>query len=305
MVCESCSSSPTQSPVRTKLSIRRNFLQKRLENKERFRTQTLSESSFSPSGSVDSPPSSAEVNIHFQLQKEANLVLKTLNATKSSNDELLDCETLSLVSNDDDSEHNSASSVNYRTYHKSWGITQTNIPVIANVSPEYNNTDEITNGSSQEPQNSISSDESVADNAAITKPKIVKPHDTTTEKAHIQESPKAIRGRRKPLYSKSNLSNKITPKNIRPVKNVSSNLITNVSSNFKPTNVLKPNKTMPTKIALSKSPIVQNKTANTYHNRSFPQYGLPKTSPARGSNMKNSPKPTATGIGINPSSNGK
>lgn len=129
-------SSPAQSPARTKLSIRRNFIQKRLENKERFRTQTLSESSFSPDVSSSSPPIIGESEIHLQLEKEANLVLKTLLDTKSSQDELIDCETLSLVSNDDDSEHNSGGSVNYRTYHKSWSIRKNIMSVDVCVEPK-------------------------------------------------------------------------------------------------------------------------------------------------------------------------
>ncbi|XP_044262844.1 LOW QUALITY PROTEIN: uncharacterized protein LOC123010207 [Tribolium madens] len=143
---------------KTKSSIRKNFLQKRLENKDRFKTQTLS-----PKPDLD-------------LEKEANLVLKNLQETKTS-EELLDCETLSLVSNDDDSEQNS---VNYRTYHKSWGLKK-NIPVI-------------------EP---------------VTKPKIVKPSEE-------EDQVKAIRGRRKPLYSKP------TPKSLKP-----SNLVRNITTSIK------------------------------------------------------------------------
>lgn len=277
-----------------------------MENKERFRTQTLNESSFSPCGSIDSPPSSAETNIHFQLQKEANLVLKTLHATKSSNDELLDCETLSLVSNDDDSEHNSASSVNYRTYHKSWGISQKNIPVIA-LSSESKNGDSLNYVSSQKLQDTDSTDESLEGNEAIIgKPKIIKPHENITKEPQLEEVPKAIRGRRKPLYSKSNLSSKIIPKNIKPIKTVTSNLVTNVSSSFRPTNGLKQPKTIQSKMIIPKSPIVNNKITNTNYNRSPPQYGSPKTSSARVSNNRNSPK-ASTGIDkqSNPSSKGK
>lgn len=290
----SCSSSPIVSPARTKLSIRRNFLQKRLENKDRFRTQTLSESSFSPSASLDSPPLSAEVDIHLHLQKEANLILKTLHATKTSNDELLDCETLSLVSNDDDSEHNSASSVSYRTYHKSWGISQNNIPVIASV-PSVNNTEDLVNNLCPEAlQFNASTEEDAEENEQTkSKPKIVKPNGKPPEEFQLEESPpKAIRGRRKPLYSKSNLTSKITPKSIRPVRNVTSNLVKNVSSNFKPTNVLTPITNRQMKTVTSTSSTVKSKTI-----RPVSQSSSPKTSPARVPTVKGSPKHTPTGVG--------
>lgn len=77
-------------------------MQKRLENKDRFKTQTLNEASFSPELSA-----SPETDLHLMVQREANLVLKSLRETKTTTDELLECETLSLVSNDDDSEQNS------------------------------------------------------------------------------------------------------------------------------------------------------------------------------------------------------
>jgi adenomatosis polyposis coli protein len=101
-VPDSPQSTPSGSPSRTKLSIRRNFMQKRLENKDRFKTQTLNEASFSPELSA-----SPETDLHLMVQREANLVLKSLRETKTTTDELLECETLSLVSNDDDSEQNS------------------------------------------------------------------------------------------------------------------------------------------------------------------------------------------------------
>lgn len=68
----SCSSSPSQSPAKSKLSIRRNFIQKRFENKERFRTRTLSETSFSPDVSSSSPPLNGDSEVQLHLQKEAN-----------------------------------------------------------------------------------------------------------------------------------------------------------------------------------------------------------------------------------------
>lgn len=256
----------------------------------------MSESSFS-NASLDSPPLSADVDIQIQLQKEADLVLKTLRATKSSHDELLDCETLSLVSNDDDSEHNSASSVNYRTYHKSWGISQNNIPIISSL-PLVNKTENLANNlPSEQLIDTCSGEESSLENEhAIAKPKIVKPDENPPEDSRIEESPKAIRGRRKPLYSKSGLSSKIASKTIRPVRNVTSNLVTNVSSNFKPSNIMKPNTNLQARTVISKSASPQGRAASA--SKAVSQYSSPKTSPARTSATKSSPKKSLSGSGI-------
>lgn len=258
-----------------------------MENKERFQTQTLTESSIL-SGS---PPLSAESDTSFNLQKEADLVLKTLHATKSSHDDLLDCETLSLVSNDDDSEHNSASSINYRTYHKSWGISQNNIPIIS--STPVNKTEDVVNSLCSQESHNIDSDEEESSEITqhiINKPKIVKPIDNHPDKTQNQNSPKGIRGRRKPLYSKSNLNNKIAPKSVRPVRNVTSNLVKNVTSNFKPIGVLKPISSKQTKTVTSKPVINHSKMTTGGSSRSVSQSNSPKTSPARAPTAKGSPK---------------
>ncbi|XP_076254501.1 uncharacterized protein LOC143192764 isoform X3 [Rhynchophorus ferrugineus] len=257
------SSSASPSPTRTKLSIRRNFMQKRLENKERFRTQTLSESSFgSPELASASPPCEAN-DIHFLVQKEADLVLKTLRDSKFPQDEMLDCETLSLVSNDEDSEHNSGSSMNYRTYHKSWGSKKQNLPVISSADmnghaeetlrkPDEQQTQQcpaecaLSESERVVPDPPIGAPESDEHNSdqenqekAIAKPKIVKPtagaEPVTEENSREEEEQqvKAVRGRRKPLYSKSNINNKISPKTIKPARSMTSNLVTNVSSTLK------------------------------------------------------------------------
>lgn len=224
--------------------------------------------------------------------------MKTLRATKSSHDELLDCETLSLVSNDDDSEHNSASSVNYRTYHKSWGISQNNIPIISSV-PSVHTTENLANNlpSSQELKDTCSGEESSLENEhTVAKPKIVKPDENPPEESQIHESPKAIRGRRKPLYSKSNLSSKITSKNIRPVRNVTSNLVTNVTSNFKPSNIMTQKTNLQAKAGISKLTTPQYRTVNS--SKLVSQYSSPKTSPARAPTTKSSPKKSCSGLGM-------
>ncbi|XP_018575110.1 adenomatous polyposis coli protein isoform X2 [Anoplophora glabripennis] len=304
----SCGSSPAQSPARTKLSIRRNFMQKRLENKDRFRTQTLSESSFSPEISSASPPLiNGDAELHLHLQKEADLVLRTLRDTKTTQDELLDCETLSLVSNDDDSEHNSGSSVNYRTYHKSWGFRK-NIPI---VNSENNNEDGLVNC-----QSNFSNDpEQLSDELTVTnvrdeylnedggeeraepkpagKPKIVKPEEKPVEQAEEavnEEQGRGIRGRRKPLYSKSNINNKVAPKNIKPAKTMASNLVKNVTSTLKSGTALKTVVVKQNKTTAVKPPVTQSRTSSGYGSKTLSNSSSPKTSPARVPLSKGSPK---------------
>lgn len=51
---------------------------------------------------------------------------------------MLDSETLSLVSNDEDSEHNSGGSMNYRTYHRSWSLKKPDTPVISSEANVHN-----------------------------------------------------------------------------------------------------------------------------------------------------------------------
>lgn len=307
----SCGSSPAQSPARTKLSIRRNFMQKRLENKDRFRTQTLSESSFSPEISSASPPLiNGEAELHLHLQKEADLVLRTLRDTKTTQDELLDCETLSLVSNDDDSEHNSGSSVNYRTYHKSWGFRKNNVPII---NSENNNEDGLVNC-----QSNFSNDpERLSNELTITnlhneflngedeeeerelksmgKPKIVKPEEKPVEQVEEtvnEEQGRGIRGRRKPLYSKSNI-NRIVPKNAKPIKTTtSSNVTKTVTSILKPGTTLKSVVNKQNKTTVVKSPVIQSRASSGYGSKTLSNSSSPKTSPARTPLSKGSPKHT-------------
>ncbi|CAH0552603.1 unnamed protein product [Brassicogethes aeneus] len=279
----------TKSPAKTKLSIRQNFMQKRLENKERFKTQTLNESSFSPDVSS---VSNGESDMHLLVQQEANLILKTLSETKTNADELLDCETVSLVSNDEDSEHNSGCSINYRTYHKSWGFRKNNVPVIqSNLVQGENDLANYQQGNlDNDPQieesDQQSEDESEEEVKVIGKPKITKPGEKIQK---VQEEPevKAIRGRRKPLFSKSNYGNKAISKTVKPVKTVNSNLLKNVTSTFKTGTNIKP--TANKQNVTVKPPISQSRVSSGYGSQSL----SPKTSPARLIN-KNNTRPSIT-----------
>lgn len=170
------------------------------KNLERFKTRTLNDN-----------------ELHNLVQEEANLVLKSLKETKSVTEDLLECETLSLVSNEDDSENNSGSSVNYRTYHKSWSL-KPNVPVIHPLTIDPLNCHESNLSDDQE------------EPKVPAKPKIVKPSEkpaVVVEEKPQQEEVKAIRGRRKPLYTKT------------APKTVNSNLVKNVTSTVKSSTVLK------------------------------------------------------------------
>lgn len=248
--------SPIYSPSKSKLCIRRNFLQKRLENRDRFKTKTLSESSLSPEilSSSPTPNVNNSADLHLLLQKEANVILKTLSETKSKADELLDCETLSLVSNEDDSEYNSGCSINYRTYHKSWGFAENgcHLPVVIAASSEHNGLENYHGRNSYNDRyattdnsEDVGSEQNVSDQSsehsgeneakqAVGKPKIVKPGEKIAQNDDnevAEEHGKGIRGRRKALYSK-NGPNKTIPKpfsgitNANNLKNTTSKLTT-------------------------------------------------------------------------------
>jgi len=146
---------------------------------ERFHSRTLSsDSSTTITASLSqSQPASLSPE---DLERDANIVINTLNETQVSaahgHDELLDCETLSLLS-ESDSEQNSNSLNNNRLFGAR------NEP--CQVQPMNVNDSESSDESDEE------------DRQAPARPRIVKPG----EEDPIPESPKGIRGRRKPLYS--------------------------------------------------------------------------------------------------------
>ncbi|XP_044743174.1 uncharacterized protein LOC123305506 isoform X2 [Chrysoperla carnea] len=232
---------------RTKKTVK----QKRLEDKERFRTRTIIDDivSSSPDSSLPNADSPPHINplivgsdeLHNMIQHEASRIVDKLNENV---DELLDCETISLVSNEEDeSEHNSMNSVNFRTYHKSWGFSQ-KIPIIDSLPPQPIQNTQISSTVEQHQETSTSplpdeiqsSDDDDDDNQGvkIAKPKIVKPGEQNENDEQPIEVVKGIRGRRKPLYNgqikRVSAVPKILPKN---TKTVTSNLVKNVSSNLK------------------------------------------------------------------------
>lgn len=225
---------PPESPPK---SVKQKFLHKRKENHDRFKTRTIEESCVSPD-ILSSSPATASLELDSLLQKEASLVVKHLSDAKSG-DDLLECETLSLVSNEDDSENNSGSSINYRTYHKSWGQRNNGIPVIVPEKqitvPEVTQRKIVAEQIVNEELESIEREEendSEEDVKHVGKPKIVKPGERREVVKEEEEEVKVIRGRRKPLYSKSGVVGSI-PRSAKPIKNVTSELVKNVTSTIK------------------------------------------------------------------------
>lgn len=238
-------------------------MQKRLENQDRFKTRTLSESSLSPDLSSASPPSIVNSNdLQYLVQKEASRVLKKLRETKSHPDELLDCETLSLISNDDDSEHNSGSSINYRTYTKNCGTRGSHLPNIKPVTPATRQSN-LPQAQTQIPKTVGDEDIRNLDNASPSKPKIVKPGEKLLkeeDKNEDESQTKGIRGRRKPLYTKTNITNgrlAARNNNTRPIRSITSNLVKNVTSAIKSGTNLKNVATKQSKPVATKPPVTQ------------------------------------------------
>ncbi|KAK4883631.1 hypothetical protein RN001_006950 [Aquatica leii] len=203
-------------PQKSKISIRRNFMQKRLENKDRFKTRTLSESSLSPDLSNASQSSMNGNDLEYLLEKEADRVLKKLQEAKLHTDDLLDCETLSLISNDDESELNSGSPINYRTYTKNCNARQNQSP--RRIPPPL-------------PSSAEAEVDSEHERVSSPKPKITKPDETKPDVVIDDENEiKSVRGRRKLLYSKaSSVKNNAT----KPIRSITSNLVKNVTSVIK------------------------------------------------------------------------
>lgn len=245
-------SSPNRSP-RTKTDIRKAMQQKRLENKERFRTRTLSSDNSSPE--VSPAPGRRTLTseeLHTMLEQETTIILNTLEQNTSNVDDFLEYETLSLVSNDEDSESNSVTSVNYRTYHKSWSFNR-NLPIVKNETKNLNT----------ETENE--------DTPKVVKPKIIKPNETFTQEPpeEADEQTKAVRGKKKVYVSPYRSPVAKT----KPIKTVTSNLVKNVTSTLtKAIPKTSPGPSSPQKSLKPPSglPKTQNRTS------------LPKMSPQKG-----------------------
>lgn len=243
-------------PKFRKLSGGKTIKQKRAENKDRFRTRTLDdEEAQEASRDVDaitsgtqfaSSNTSIETTLHItsremdtMLERNANIVLNILGQEKShgepiGEDVLLDCETLSLVSNDSEPEHNLrmryANGLSKRLRKPQ--LAESNAAQYSTaklneekqVSPSKTFPQDIGAAVRDEFRQSSDSESDEESNSANEqsqipkRPRIVKPgtmsrdasvDSNATDKSE-PESPKTIRGRRKALYS-SPTTRKSTP----------------------------------------------------------------------------------------------
>ncbi|KOX75788.1 Adenomatous polyposis coli protein [Melipona quadrifasciata] len=236
--------SPVKSaiPTLTKLSACKTLIKKRAEqkkNRERYRTRTLNDSERifrdSEGNCADSTHNIEPDEIQTMLEQNATIVLNTLNesnkASETGEDGLLDCETISLVSNESESERN----LRMRFVN---GVSKKLIGSCAqqmNGTREPEETTEIEEASLQEDrlrynENVETESEDESNNTEgppreTKRPRIIKPgmvrdpsNDSNATDKSDPESPKAIRGRRKALYSNP-ITRKPTPQS-SPLKQV-------------------------------------------------------------------------------------
>ncbi|XP_029042241.2 uncharacterized protein LOC114875758 isoform X2 [Osmia bicornis bicornis] len=238
------SSIPTFSKVPTCKTLIKNRMEQK-KNRERYRTRTLNDSECIfregengvASGTMeervsDSPRNIQSDEIQTMLEQNATIVLNTLNESNKTNengeDGLLDCETISLVSNESESERNLRMKFVNGVSKKLIGSCaqqMENVP-----EPEC----EIETARSQEDIRYPDAVESESDDESnnteeppreTKRPRIIKPgmvrdlsNDSNATDKSDPESPKAIRGRRKALYSNP-ITRKPTPQS-SPLKQV-------------------------------------------------------------------------------------
>ncbi|XP_043514540.1 uncharacterized protein LOC122531050 isoform X2 [Frieseomelitta varia] len=238
--------SPVKSaiPTLTKLSACKTLIKKRAEqkkNRERYRTRTLNDSERifrdSEGNCADSTRNIEPDEIQTMLEQNATIVLNTLNesnkASETGDDGLLDCETISLVSNESESERNlrmrfvngvskkligscaeqmnGAREPEETTEIEEVGLLQEDTRYNENVETESEDESNNTEGPPRETK----------------RPRIIKPgmvrdpsNDSNATDKSDPESPKAIRGRRKALYSNP-ITRKPTPQS-SPLKQANS-----------------------------------------------------------------------------------
>ncbi|XP_046834094.1 uncharacterized protein LOC124430908 isoform X1 [Vespa crabro] len=249
-VVDPATASKSSIPTLTKLPMPRALRKKRAENqenKERYRTRTLNDSEcmqkvddsdIDPTANTlekegtDNVHNIALEEINNMLEHNATIVLNTLNesskahAVSLGDDVLLDQETLSLVSNESGSEQslrlcfvNGVSKRLMDTYTNQADISQR---YDHNVQEEKDKSDVERAPEENDPIESGSDNGSNCTEEqcqVIKRPRIIKPgmgssrdvsaDSNTTDKSE-PGSPKAIRGRRKALYSNP-ITRKPTP----------------------------------------------------------------------------------------------
>ncbi|XP_011870214.1 PREDICTED: uncharacterized protein LOC105563321 [Vollenhovia emeryi] len=238
-------------PTFTKLPVCKALRKKRnsQENKERYRTRTLDDSetvfkeiernSSSSVGTTEEGQASAQgyarEEIQNMLEQNATIVLNTLNESSkvndSTGDDILHCETVTLASNDYESDRNLRMRFVNGLSKKLMGTQNLNNIPMANIGNEELEHEHVE-VAYENPEESGSDEESnCADEGQelreMKRPRIIKPGMTGrdpsadsngTDKSE-PESPKAIRGRRKVLYSNP-ITRKPTPQS-SPLKQAS------------------------------------------------------------------------------------
>nr|CAD7259192.1 unnamed protein product [Timema shepardi] len=215
--------------------------QRRAEAKERFQTRTLSDETggfkeFDSPLAEGRPDVPQTLNLGFQgpffdineeieniLEHDANIVISSINEIRpssesseiQSDDMMLDCETLSLISIESESDHNL--NTHYRSNHARRFISHS-VSLDEEMEIEKDESSNVIQGVGQmECESSENEDEDFDVNEATfvlpKRPKIIKPDvnivhsdecvelNETEEEATLQSSSKVVRGRRKPLYS--------------------------------------------------------------------------------------------------------
>ncbi|XP_033199860.2 uncharacterized protein LOC117162117 isoform X5 [Bombus vancouverensis nearcticus] len=248
--------SPVKSaiPTLSKLSACKTLIKKRVEqkkNRERYRTRTLNdserifrdtESNTTTNAVEDRLPDSTHTiesdEIQTMLEQNATIVLNTLNESNKTNetseDGLLDCETISLVSNESESERNLRMRFVNGVSKKLIGSCIRQMDNVQEPEDAHKETIEIEEPRSQEDirytDNVETESEDESNNTEgppreTKRPRIIKPgmvrdpsNDSNATDKSDPESPKAIRGRRKALYSNP-ITRKPTPQS-SPLKQV-------------------------------------------------------------------------------------
>lgn len=255
---EATSSTKSSISTLTKLPVCKALRRKRgdsQENRERYRTRTLNDSEtvfkeiehmpVSSIGATEEGQAGAQEyareEIQSMLEQNATIVLNTLNesskANDSTGDDILRCETITLTSNDSESDHNLRMRFVNGLSKKLMGAQYANesqTPT-ANIDDEKQKCEHVEiayeNLDSANPAESSSDEESNCANeeqepGETKRPRIIKPgmlgrdpsvDSNGTDKSE-PESPKGIRGRRKALYSNP-ITRKPTPQS-SPLKQV-------------------------------------------------------------------------------------
>nr|XP_012137620.1 PREDICTED: adenomatous polyposis coli homolog isoform X1 [Megachile rotundata]XP_012137621.1 PREDICTED: adenomatous polyposis coli homolog isoform X1 [Megachile rotundata]XP_012137622.1 PREDICTED: adenomatous polyposis coli homolog isoform X1 [Megachile rotundata]XP_012137623.1 PREDICTED: adenomatous polyposis coli homolog isoform X1 [Megachile rotundata] len=246
--------SPVKSsiPMLSKVPGCKTMIKNRIEqkkNRERYRTRTLNDSEciFKDAENgvasntleervTDTTRNIQSDEIQTMLEQNATIVLNTLNESKAIEnieDTFLDCETLSLVSNESESERNLRMKFVNGVSKKLIGTCAQQMENVHEPEGDHREAEAGTPRSTEDVRfldaaESESDDESnnTEEPPRETKrPRIIKPgmvrdasNDSNATDKSDPESPKAIRGRRKALYSNP-ITRKPTPQS-SPLKQV-------------------------------------------------------------------------------------